>query len=150
MKDYNTKSHKTDGLRTKPVRVVTRDNREIEAVHHVVNSTAQVLNLYINERDGGIDLRIPLSNVAVVVRSAAGARAVKSEASDADTIVSEEVERGDIVTVRDEDTRRRVLQMTGDGAVIGAKNKPVWVEPVSDLNVVEKADNDVLAADGGR
>ncbi|TKX72615.1 hypothetical protein EXE46_15640 [Halorubrum sp. GN11_10-6_MGM] len=76
MRNYGTNADKTDGFALKPVRVVTRDNREIEAVHHVVNSGEQTLGLYIAEREGGIDLKVPLSNVAVIAKSAAGARAI--------------------------------------------------------------------------
>lgn len=90
MKDYNTKSHKTDGFRTKPVRVETRDNREIEAVHHVVNDRAQLLHLYLDEREGGFDLSIPLSNVRHFARSAAGVRAIGVN-DDSDTIGSDRV-----------------------------------------------------------
>jgi len=87
MSEYNTKSNKTDGFQMDPVRVELDDNREIEAVHHIINDQSQLLHLYINERAGGIDLSIPLSNVVVIAKNGAGARAIEDMTSDVDTIV---------------------------------------------------------------
>ncbi|WP_152420913.1 hypothetical protein [Halorubrum coriense] len=76
MQDYDTNADKTDGFTLKPARVETRDNQTYDAVNHVINPSEQTLGLHIDERDGGIDVKIPLSNVAVIAQSPAGARAI--------------------------------------------------------------------------
>jgi hypothetical protein len=86
MSEYNTKSNKTDGFQMEPVRVELDGNREIEAVHHIVNDQSQLLHLYIEERAGGVDLSIPLSNVVVIAKNGAGAHAIEDMTSDVDTI----------------------------------------------------------------
>lgn len=96
MKDNTSKSNKTDGFDRKPVRVETRGNKEIDAVHHVVNDQSQLLQLYINERAGGIDLSIPLSNVAFFARSTAGNHVLTSDSSDSDTIVPQSEEKDEL------------------------------------------------------
>ena len=92
MKDYNTNSNKTDGFSLEPVKVVLGGNRQIEAVHHVINESEKTLGLYINAREGGIDLKIPLCNVIGIAKSAAGAGAIDDMESTTDTIGSDRVE----------------------------------------------------------
>lgn len=96
MVEYTPDADKTDGFTLKPVRVETRDNRTIEAVHHVINPREQTLGLYINDRSGGIDLKIPLSNVVVIAKSAAGAGAIDASDGDTHDRVGESEEHGEL------------------------------------------------------
>jgi len=61
MRKYNTNSNKSDGFTTSPV-TVELNGRSIEAVHHFTNQTDTLLNLYIDTREGGIDVVIPLAS----------------------------------------------------------------------------------------
>ena len=61
MKKYNTNSNKSDGFTTSPV-TVELNGRSIEAVHHFTNETDTLLNLYIDTREGGIDVVMPLAS----------------------------------------------------------------------------------------
>jgi len=61
MRKYNTNSNKSDGFTTSPV-TVELNGRSIEAVHHFTNQTDTLLNLYIDTREGGIDVVMPLAS----------------------------------------------------------------------------------------
>jgi len=61
MRNYNTNSNKSDGFTTSPV-TVELNGRSIEAVHHFTNETDTLLNLYIDTREGGIDVVMPLAS----------------------------------------------------------------------------------------
>lgn len=85
MKDYNTNSNKSDGFSLEPVKVELDGKRVVEAVHHVINPREKTIGLHIDERGGGIDLKIPLCNVTGIAKSAAGAGAIDDMESSDDT-----------------------------------------------------------------
>ena len=60
MLDDDANPDKTSGY--DPATVELDDGRIIDAAHHITNDRAQLLHLYIRERDGGIDVTIPLGD----------------------------------------------------------------------------------------
>lgn len=62
MRNNVSSSDKSSGYDT--VTVELDDGRSIDAAHHIVNDRAQLLHLYIEERDGGIDVTVPLADSA--------------------------------------------------------------------------------------
>jgi len=77
MQTQETQPNKSSCTDSKPATVVLSDDQIIEAAHHVVNDDAQLLHLYLEERDGGIDITIPLTCAGTMwARSPAGERAL--------------------------------------------------------------------------
>lgn len=73
---YGASSNETTGHPVKPVIAVLQDGREIDADHHLVSKNAPVVHLYIDGRDGGIDVTVPLANIDALARSDAGREAL--------------------------------------------------------------------------
>jgi hypothetical protein len=67
MSRNNANSDKTGGFPLEPVTVPVELDDEtitIDAAHHIVNDDAKLLHLYIDGRDGGIDVTVPLTDGA--------------------------------------------------------------------------------------
>lgn len=88
MTDNATSSDKTTGFSMNPATVELNDGTIIDAAHHIVNDDAQLLHLYLDGRDGGIDVTVPLadSEAKAWAQTAAGRRAlgIDTDADDQD------------------------------------------------------------------
>ncbi|EMA69017.1 hypothetical protein C461_05282 [Halorubrum aidingense JCM 13560] len=133
------------------------NGQTIDAVHHFTSGDNRLLHLHIDERAGGIDVTVPLcSDKPAYARSDRGREALGIGTDDQQQereLVADgghDVEVGDVVTVRDEDRsadpgpwKVKNIDAGGEARLWSAWQKPRY-EPVSDLNVVEKAEDTTL------
>lgn len=84
MGDYDSSPDKTSGY--DPATVELDDGRIIDAAHHITNDRAQLLHLYIDGRDGGIDVTVPLgdSDVTAYAQSDLGEEVLGFDTDDDD------------------------------------------------------------------
>lgn len=82
MKQNGADSDKPAGFNEKPVTVALNGN-QIEATHHITTGDNRLLHLYIDARDGGIDVTVPLcSDKPAYAHSDRGERALGLDTTD--------------------------------------------------------------------
>jgi len=144
MQNSGTQPNKSGRIERKPATVTLDDGTVIDAAHHFTTDDNRILHLYLDSRDGGIDVSVPLNCDGMVwARTPAGERAlgITSEQDEAE-LVTDGGLHGDTQTIIEYDDEMWVVGAT-NGAY--ARLYPAGRNP----NAPTVVEVDVIDPNGG-